>query len=329
MVCVTISLMKDRLKELPRQLLYQPTVIHEDRLRPAKRFIVCGLGGSHLAASLLQSAAPGLDLFIHRDYGLPLLPEEHWRDSLIILSSYSGNTAEVLAGAEQALRLGLNAVMVTQGGSLFRFAETHHLPYVKLPDSDLPPRLGLGWSLKAVLKLLGAAEIGKAAEAAAPVLENWSGEELGRGVAETLNGRLPLIYASAKNWAIAYAWKIILNETAKIPAFYNVLPEANHNELAGFDPRGASGALLGQFAALLLPDPADDPRIGRRFDLLKEIYSELGLTVRSLPFSSDTNPWVKIFQSLLLADWTAYHLAVGQGLDPWPVPVIEDFKLRL
>ncbi len=304
--------MEDFINQLPRQLAYQPSVIHEDRLQPARRFVLCGMGGSHLAGSILQAVAPSLPLTIHRDYGLPQLAEADLRSSLIILSSYSGNTAEVLSAAAEVARRGLPSLTITQGGELLTWANAHHLPYIQLPPSKLPARLALGWSLLALLSVVDNPEktLRQLVVEAGRQLNPQASEELGRQLAQTLKAKIPVVYSDAQTWALAYAWKIKLNETGKIPAFYNVLPEANHNELAGFDPQGAMGAFLNQFAAVLLLDPRADERLAKRFTLVRKFYEAAGLPVVSLPLTDQPNPWVGIFNSLILADWTSYYLAV-------------------
>ncbi len=322
--------MENFINHLPRQLTYQPTVIHGDRLLPASRFVVCGMGGSHLAASLLQAVVPTLPLTIHRDYGLPHLPEAELHSSLIILSSYSGNTAEVLAAADEAMRRGLRTVAITQGGALLNWANSHHVPYIQLPESTLPPRLALGWSLLACLALLDPHEqIRRLVVEAGRQLNTSAHQTRGEQLAQTLQAKIPVVYSSYAWWPLAYAWKISLNETGKVPAFHSILPEANHNELAGFDPQGSMGPFLNQFAAVLLNDPLADHHLTKRFELVAKFYREAGLTVVPAPLGEEANPWLRIFNSLVLGQWVSFYLAVSAKLEPWGVPRVEEFKNQL
>jgi glucose-6-phosphate isomerase len=96
--------MEEAILHFPEQFDFEPIIENGGKLEKRDKFIICGMGGSHLGAWLLKRQNPNLDLLIHRDYGLPRVPEYFLKDSLIILSSYSGNTEEVLDTAEQHLK---------------------------------------------------------------------------------------------------------------------------------------------------------------------------------------------------------------------------------
>ncbi len=87
---------EDTLRKFPEQFEWQPEVMQGEALRPHKNYILCGMGGSHLGAWLIKRYGGVFNIFIHRDYGLPELPPDIWADALVILSSYSGTTEEVL-----------------------------------------------------------------------------------------------------------------------------------------------------------------------------------------------------------------------------------------
>src|SRR3989344_8436781 len=128
--------MEDSIKSFAGQFKWEPEVVSLGSLASkSSKFVVCGLGGSHLAAGLLKVAEPKLDLLIHRDYGLPRVPDYFLSESLIILSSYSGNTEEVLDAGQLALRQKLNLAVITTGGKLLEFARVNNLPYIQLPDA--------------------------------------------------------------------------------------------------------------------------------------------------------------------------------------------------
>ncbi len=311
--------MESSIRSFAKQFEWRPEVVNPLGHQVSK-FIVCGMGGSALAAGLLRVAEPKLDLLIHRDYGLPRVPDYFLRESLIILSSYSGNTEEVLDAGARGLEQKLNLAIITTGGKLLEFAKLNNLPYVQLPVTGIQPRMALGYGLKALVGLMNRPAIDH--------LELIDQETNGKNLAERIAGKIPLVYSSTVNLPVAYNWKIKLNETGKIPAFYNVLPEANHNEMTGSDGRAAREAFNKQFYVLMLTDENDDPRIQKRFQILGEMYRARGLTVETLPLAGD-NIWQKIFNSLLLADWTAFHTAKLGGDDPEQVPMVEEFKKLL
>jgi glucose/mannose-6-phosphate isomerase len=127
---------------------------------------------------------------------------------------------------------------------------------------------------------------------------------------------------------LAYTWKIKFNETGKTPAFCNVLPELNHNEMAGFGGEGGAKKLSEKFFIIILKDKKDHPRILRRIEALEDILKSVGVDFEVAELQGKNEP-EKIFSSLTLADWTAYYLAYKYGSDPEAVPLVERFKKML
>lgn len=315
--------MHEAIKKFSEQFRYEPRIENEDRLFRAKKFVVCGMGGSHLAAGLLSAWKPELDIVIHRDYGLPWLTDE--RERLVILSSYSGNTEEVLDAWREAGSRGLHCAAIAKGGKLIELARTENIAYVQMPDTGIQPRSALGFSIKALLAFLGETQALENLSKLAKTLRPLEYEEQGKLLAQKLKDRVPVIYSSTRNFPIAYNWKIKFNETGKIPAFYNVLPELNHNEMNGFDIKGASKHLSERFHFLLLRDPADDARIQKRMDVLEKLYRERNLPASVIPLEGE-DIFFKMFSSLLWGDWTALYTAEQYGLESEQVPMIEEFK---
>ena len=220
------------LRDFPKQFEHEPVVENAQNFKPKNKFAVCGMGGSHLAADLIKAARPDLDIIIHSDYGLPQSGDLCER--LIIINSYSGNTEEALDSFCSALEKKLSLVAVSIGGKLIEQAEAHGVPFVRIPDTGIQPRSATGFSVRALLKFMGDKDALADTQKLSKIL-NDDLEEVGRALAEKLKGRVPIIYSSAKNQALAQNWKIRFNETTKIPAFYNVFSELNHNEMTGFD----------------------------------------------------------------------------------------------
>lgn len=316
-------MMADAIRNFPQQFLYKPEVIGELDHSRFSRFVVCGMGGSHLAADILMRLRPDVYVLVYSDYGVPQIfaPEK----TLIILSSYSGNTEEVLLAAQQVVDRGLSAIAIAVGGKLLSFAQTNNIPYIQLPDTGVQPRSALGFSLLALAKAVGAEDVIAGAKELAEELSVDKLENAGKLLAQRLVGRVPIIYASRQNFSVAYNWKIKFNETGKVPAFYNVLPELNHNEMNGFDVSESTRSLSANFYFIFLRDDADHPQIQKRFEILKKLYTDRGLTVEEVPLVGETLA-EKIFSSLVLADWTAVHTAEQYGLESEQVPMVEEFK---
>ena len=101
---------KEAILGIPKQFEYRPEIINKDRLRSFNKIIVLGMGGSRLGADILNMLQPELDIYVHSDYDLPQLSKEVLTNSLIIANSYSGNTAEVISGAQIAINRGCKAI---------------------------------------------------------------------------------------------------------------------------------------------------------------------------------------------------------------------------
>lgn len=318
--------MYEAIKNFNRQFEYEPHIENATALQPTAKFLVVGMGGSHLAADLLKVWNPGLDVVVHEDYGLPAISDEDLAERLIILSSYSGNTEEVISAFEEAGTKNLSRVVISIGGKLLELAKKNKLPYIQMPDTGIQPRSALGLTLMALLKLMDQQQAMRGASKLSSMLKPAEFEDQGRELAERLKGFVPVIYSSSRNLPIAYNWKIKFNETGKIPAFYNVLPELNHNEMTGFDAKDTTRELSKNFYFLLLEDDSDNPKIKKRMQILAKLYRERSLKVEFIKLTSSSDSFYKIFSSLILADWTAYHTAKSYGVEPEQVPMVEEFK---
>lgn len=319
-----IKVMKNTIRDFAKQFAWEPKIVQRPSLRFSK-FVVCGMGGSNLTVGLLKIADPGIDAVEHRNYGLPPLSAAQLRQRLAIAVSYSGNTEETISSFEEARKRKLPLAAVAVGGKLIARAKKYRVPYVQIPDTGIPPRMALGFTTNALLKLMGNTELFAQATALAHALKPRAFDTRGRRFARALKNHVPIIYASDANRMIAYNWKIKFNETGKIPAFYNVLPELNHNEMTGFDARPRSRHLSKLFHFIVLTDDNDHPRIRRRMEVTERLYRARKFPMENVRLKGES-ALHKIFSSLTLADWIAFYSARQYGLEPEQVPMVEEFK---
>ena len=317
--------MREAVLNFSGQFAFEPKIENSDNLKKKDRFIVCGMGGSHLAADLLKIWNPEFDVKIHSNYGLPPMPDNILGEHLIVLSSYSGNTEEVIDAYHKAQEKDLAMAVIAVGGELLKLAQYQNIPYIKFPDTGIQPRSASGFSFKAFLKIIGDEKAIAQVSELADTLEVEKFEEQGRNLAEKLNGFIPVVYASEENFALANNWKIKFNETGKIPAFCNRLPELNHNEMTGFDVVPQTRSLSEKFHFIFLRDDNDNPYILKRMSVVENLYRARGFNVEVLDLEKGT-VFYKIFSSLILGDWTAYYLAKNYNVDPEEVPMVEEFK---
>ncbi len=283
------------IKNFKNQFKYEPVIKNRDKLKKSKDFFVVGMGGSHLSADIIKDIFPELNITVHSDYGLP---NKINKKSLLILSSFSGNTEEVLDSLKHALKEKIPLIIVSSGGKLIEIAKAKDLPYIELPDKNLPPRMALGYSIKALLKI-----INKKID-----FETRDQESTGKEIAKKIKGTIPLIYSSNKNKSIGYIWKINFNENSKNPAFNNVFPELNHNEVEGINKK--------DFSFILIEDQKDHPRIKLRMEIFKKNYKTI--TIKDNPINL-----------IILSLWTSYYLAIENKVDPIEVRKIEELKQEL
>lgn len=327
---------KQTLENFPKQFEWQPKITNADKLIRKEKMIVLGMGGSHLAADLARTWAPYWGkILVHSDYGLPELTDAKLANYLIIASSHSGNTEEVVDGLNAALEKNLAVAVIASGGQLLETAEKQAIPYIKLPaehgsinSPQVQPRVAVGYSLLAILKLAGEEAAAQELRGLANLLEMEKLKTDSQKLAERLRGKIPIIYASTRKLPLAQIWKIKFNETAKIPAFANAVPELNHNEMAGFDSSPVSRELSEKFSFIILEDKYDHPKNQKRLVALAELLKARGLDAEQIQLQGQ-NHWHKIFNSVVTADWTSYYLAEFYGVDPEDVPTVEDFKKKL
>ncbi|MEK7478243.1 MAG: bifunctional phosphoglucose/phosphomannose isomerase [Patescibacteria group bacterium] len=317
--------MEETILNLPEQFSFEPQIINQSN-KSFNKYVVCGMGGSHLAGDLLRRIDQSLDIRIHKDYGLPKQIGA-LTDSLIIVSSYSGNTEEALDSLKEALARKLTVMVISSGGQLLTEAKAANLPYIELPKG-FEPRAAIGCSLRAIMQVIGRDDLLRATKQLAETLKPADWRVAGDTLAQTLKGYIPIIYASNSNYSLAYNWKIRFNETAKIPAFYNLLPELNHNELAGFAKSEVTANLNAPFYVLFLADPNDDQRIIKRLEATIKLYTEQGLKTERIDLPASDAIYAT-FANLILADWTALALAKIYNHEPDRVPLIEEFKKGL
>lgn len=324
---------KETIQNFSKQFEYEPVIENSGGFEPQKynRYIFCGMGGSALAPDLLRVWNPNLDIIVHRDYGLPSLSDEVLKNCLIIVNSYSGNTEEALSAFNAALdknlviqqgpTLSINLAVISTGGELLKLAKERGIPYIQMPNMGIEPRMALGLNFRALLKVLGKEDALQSTVSLAKELIPESLEAAGKELAEKIGDATPIIYSSRRNGSIAYAWKVIFNETAKIPAFSNVLPELNHNEMVGF----LSRELPEKYQFIFLKDASDEPKILKRMEITEKLFKDQGLSAQTINLN-EKSIFHKIFSSLILAHWTAYHITQLSGADPDGVPMVEKFK---
>ncbi len=318
-------MLEKTLDEFKQQLSWEPTIVNAARWTRPAASVVVGMGGSHIPAGFLLRALPHLNVSIHRDYGLPAIPEFAQTRPMVIAQSYSGNTEETLDGLREALRRSFPAAAIATGGDLIKEASAAHIPHVIMPKTAIQPRFATGFGVRALLALLGEEEALQDTAALASSLDTGACRKVGESLAEKLFGKIPIVYTSTQNRTIGYLWKAIINEGAKIPAFTNAFPELNHNEMNGFAAEGGTRKLSEAAHFVFLRDTADDERVAKRMDIAKQLFEARGFSVEDVVLTRES-VWRMLFEAMLTAGWLGLALATRYGVEPEQVPMVEEFK---
>jgi glucose/mannose-6-phosphate isomerase len=297
--------------------------------------VVAGMGGSAIGGELARACLgdqTSRPIISARSYGLPpwTTPE-----TTVLCASYSGDTEETLAAYEAAGFLGARRVVVTSGGKLAEEARRDGVPVIPIPGG-FQPRAAVGYMTVSALEVAALCGVGprmaSQIDVAAAHLDELCGQwgpdapadNEAKTLARAIHGSVPVIAGSGLTTPVAYRWKTQVNENAKIPAFYNELPELDHNELVGW--QGA--AALGRFSAIFLDDADNHPRIGDRIELTSELIAGQAHTVQRIG-TRGQGTVERVMSLVLLGDLVSLYLAVLQGTDPTPVDVIDQLKARL
>lgn len=317
----------DAIKNFPKQFEFNPEVVNQKRIKRFSGVVVGGMGGSGLVAGILRAIKPELNIITHHEYGLPTFLEKIEKKTLFIAISYSGNTEETVDFLKEATNKKLNTAVISTGGEILRVAKENKLPYIEIPNTGIQPRMALGYMIRALLKILGEEKLFNEVEELSKELKQDLENE-GKKLADELKNKIPVIYSSRRNQTLAYNWKIKFNETGKIPSFYNTVPELNHNEMTGFDVYKETKNLSENIHFIFLFDEDDDSRVIKRMQILKDLYENRGLSVTKINVSGKTRA-ERIFNSLIIADWTSYYTALNYEVEPEQVPMVEEFKKLL
>jgi glucose/mannose-6-phosphate isomerase len=317
-----------------QQLQYEYDVDIQPPADVIKNIVFAGMGGSALYALIAQSW-PGFDrpFEVVRNYDLPAYVSE---DTLVFVSSYSGNTEETLSALEQAEQKGAGIIVITSGGTLADIAREKNYPLFLMP-SGLQPRHATWYGLKAILVAtdkLGitearADELTAQADYLKAVIEEWlptrpTEHNWAKQIAQECIGKSVVVYAGPKLAPAAYKWKISFNENAKHIAWMNVFPEFNHNEFMGWTKQPVDKP----YTVIDLRSAAEHPQVQKRFEVSARLLS--GMRPSPIIVTSEGDPFIQeLLFTVALGDFVTLYTALLNGINPTPVDLIENLKKAL
>ena len=339
-----------------------------------RAIVVAGMGGSGVAGEMLNAMAglsSPVQVVVSQTERLP-----GWVGAAdaVVAVSCSGSTPETLAIATEAARRGCRLAGIgAEGSSLHRIAEQARAPFVPVAPAGLARSMlwAVAVPLLVIAERIGVARIGSDVyELAANRLEEVSHQcrpasesfvNPGKSLALDLVGELPMVWGtSALSGVAARRFASQLQENAKYPAIYGMLPEAAHGQVAAFDgpfaPR--SSRLSAQepgsgpddlsdlpgwdldyeedeaasgFTALrliLIADPDEDPRVASQRAAVTELAGQRGVGISELAMDGE-HPLVRLAGVIQLADYASVYLAIASGIDPGQTVAIRDLRTRI
>ncbi len=303
----------------------------------ARGVVIAGMGGSATAAdyfAAIANVSSEIPVVVSRGYTLP-----NWVNSetLVVISSYSGNTEELLSSYDDAWKRGAMMLAMTRGGAIGARAEGDGVPVHSI-DYLSQPRAALAHSLAPLLRLglmLGITGVANDEVEAAgsghrdfvEALEPSVPEERNEAkqIASALQVRFPLVLGAEHLASVASRFKNQVAENAKALGAADILPEANHNLVVGLaNARDFEETL----SLITLESGLYHERTQKRFDLTTTYFAEQGIPVHRCPVNGET-----ILAELLLGtawgDYVSCYLGLLNGVDPSPVPPIDRLKREL
>ena len=298
------------------------------------KVIILGMGGSAIGGDIVRRltlAESKVPVWVHRDYGLPSLVDEN---TLVIASSYSGNTEETLSAFAEALKTPAKKLVLTTGGKLRHMAEKGDIP-VFVIDYQAPPRAAFPHSF---IPLVGIFQkIGLLADKSTNLQETLQIlNNLFKDFAETtptvsnpakqlatkLWGHLATIYGADILSEVAQRWKAQLNENSKTWAFFELFPELNHNTAVGYEfPLQVKKEIF----VVLLHSTSFHPRIQLRYEATAKLLDRAGISYELVQARGEST-LAQIMSLVFWGDFISFYLAILNRVDPTPVDSIDFVK---
>lgn len=299
--------------------------------------VVTGLGGSAIGGDLLRSYIAEelkVPFVVNRHYFLPEFVDQR---TLVIVSSYSGNTEETIAAHADAAKRRAKVLCISSAGETARMAAKRKQPLITIPKS-FPPRAALGFSFFPLLVALAKMKLIRSRDTdiretiallrkRSKAYASLNKQNLAFQIAKDLYLKLPIIYSSADRFDVVnLRWRGQIAENAKTLAFGHVVPEMNHNEIVGW--KVLRRIMEEDTVVVFLRDRSDHPRVRVRMDITKDIVRQYAAKVVDVQ-SEGRSLLARMFSLIYLGDWVSFYLAILNGIDPTPVTVIDYLKNQL
>lgn len=313
---------RNTILNFPRQIKDGIKVAGDFKLeKKYNRIVICGMGGSAIPGMIYltwqehQNKGPGVPTIINNNYGLP---SDVSVEDLIICISWSGATEETASSLKSAINKKIDSIVITNPihpeDKLAQLAQKNNIRIFVIPFEDIPPRFAVGYMTATLFTILGH-QFHLEVE-----LLGKEMEKQGKGLADKISDKIPLLYSSYSWRKLGAFWKSNFNETSKIPAYWNYLPAMAHDELQMYAKSNLP------FYPIIFIDKNDNSEHVRDINLAIAILNKQEYNYSIVELNSFGNPLETILNNYILGLWTSYYLSEKLGANPVDIKLIEKFK---
>jgi len=323
--------MKDLVQKFTTQLreanqIAQKALISESK--NIQNIVITGLGGSGIGGTIISeliSDTCKVPILVNKDYFLPAFVNEN---TLVIVSSYSGNTEETLSAMQDAITKKAQIACITSGGKILEMAKQHQFDFIEIPGGK-SPRACIGYSLVQLIKILTAKGFASKSlfsdlEKTIVLLDNETSgiKNEAENIAKKLLNKIPVIYSLGSCEGAAVRFRQQINENSKMLCWHHVFPEMNHNELVGWTTKNEN------LAVVTFHTSFDYDRTVKRYEVCKPIFTKYASHVIDITAKGNSK-LEQFFYLINTGDWISCYLADLRGIDPVEVKVIDNLKGEL
>jgi len=294
--------------------------------------LIVGQGGSGIAgviSSDLLKHELEIPISINNGYDLP-----KWvnKSTLVIVSSYSGNTEETLNVLNKCLNSGFQPICIASGGKVLEICENKKLDYFLLPQG-FHPREALAFSISLLFlvfykyQIISKNIIQKLINASNTILNQQENIiKKSKKLSNKIFKKIPIVYSTNYFYGAILRFKQQLNENSKVPCWINVIPEMNHNEIVGWE--NIYKNINKHFYVTFIKSNLDKEKNKLRTDVSIDILKTKGINSNILTLE-EGDLFCQYILLINLFDFTSFYLANKNNIDPYKIESISYLKSKL
>ena len=298
------------------------------KISEIRNVLICGLGGSGIGGSIVKdivSTKASVPISATKDYSIPNFVDKH---TLVIASSYSGNTEETLCAIEKCRDKKAEIAVITSGGKLKSIAKENNYNTIIIPAGN-PPRAMFGYAFTEIFYILNhykiidgffKSDFEKAIELLN--IKRPAIQKQAMALAKKMYKTTPVIYAASGFEGVAIRFRQQINENSKMLCWHHVVPEMNHNELLGWRAKTEN------LSVIFLRNKSDFKRNQIRININKNVISKYTKNITEI-WSEGSSSIENSLYHINLGDWVSWYLSKMNGVDAIEIDVINFLKDEL